>query len=188
MGDGGGCHPRDNIALSWLARELDLSFDWFESIMLARERQTDWLADLVEEHHERRGYEHRRIGLYGRAFKAGTNLTVGSPASLLRNLLEERGFEVAMYDPHLDEGPCPFSEPGVYVVATRHDDFADAMWSYPAGSVVVDPWRFVPQRSDVEVVHVGVGVAPTPVDTPTAEAVAGGNGQPAGRTVVLDEA
>ena len=21
MGDGGGCHPRDNIALSWLARK-----------------------------------------------------------------------------------------------------------------------------------------------------------------------
>ena len=27
MGDGGGCHPRDNIALSWLAREIDLSRD-----------------------------------------------------------------------------------------------------------------------------------------------------------------
>lgn len=29
MGDGGGCHPRDNIALSWLARQLDLSYDFF---------------------------------------------------------------------------------------------------------------------------------------------------------------
>ena len=37
MGDGGGCHPRDNIALSWLARELDLSYDWFESVMIGRE-------------------------------------------------------------------------------------------------------------------------------------------------------
>ena len=40
MGDGGGCHPRDNIALSWLARELDLSYDFFEHLMIARERQT----------------------------------------------------------------------------------------------------------------------------------------------------
>ena len=30
MGDGGGCHPRDNIALSWLAQKLNLSTDWFE--------------------------------------------------------------------------------------------------------------------------------------------------------------
>ena len=28
MGDGGSCHPRDNIALSWLSRELNLSFDF----------------------------------------------------------------------------------------------------------------------------------------------------------------
>jgi len=42
MGDGGGCHPRDNIALSWLAQRLDLSFDWFASVMGAREKQTVW--------------------------------------------------------------------------------------------------------------------------------------------------
>jgi UDPglucose 6-dehydrogenase len=159
MGDGGGCHPRDNIALSWLARELDLSYDWFEHVMVARERQTDWLADLVEEHHERLAFPHRRVGIYGRAFKAGTNLTVGSPATLLRNLLEERGFAVDMYDPYIDDGPCPFVEPAVYVVATRHAEFADPEWTFPRGSAVLDPWRFVSRRDGVEVVHVGVGVA-----------------------------
>ena len=157
MGDGGGCHPRDNIALSWLARELDLSSDWFESIMLTRETQTDWLADLVEEHHERRAFPQRRVGIYGRAFKAGTNLTVGSPATLLANLLEERGFEVEMYDPHIDEGPCPFDEPGVYFVATNHDEFSRPDWTFPAGSVVIDPWRTVIAREGVEIVPIGVG-------------------------------
>jgi len=33
MGDGGACHPRDNIALSWLSKKLNLSYDWFEHIM-----------------------------------------------------------------------------------------------------------------------------------------------------------
>jgi UDPglucose 6-dehydrogenase len=157
MGDGGGCHPRDNIALSWLARELDLSYDWFESVMTARERQTDWLADLVAEHHARKGYEHRRVGIYGRAFKAGTNLTVGSPATLLANLLRERGFDVEQYDPYVDDGPCPFDEPAVYFVATKHTEFARPEWEFPAGSVVLDPWRFVPERTGVEVVPVGYG-------------------------------
>jgi UDPglucose 6-dehydrogenase len=157
MGDGGGCHPRDNIALSWLARELDLSYDWFESVMLARESQTEWLADLVCEAHERGEYSHKNVGIYGRAFKAGTNLVVGSPATLLANLLRERGFSVELYDPHVDAGPCPFSEPGVYFVATNHEEFARHDWRYPRGSVVIDPWRFVPPHDDVEIVHVGVG-------------------------------
>src|SRR5262249_23174207 len=101
MGDGGGCHPRDNIALSWLARELDLSYDWFENVMLCREKQTEWLADLIEEHQQRGGFGAKRVGIYGRSFKAGTNLTVGSPATLLANILQERGFEVSFYDPYI---------------------------------------------------------------------------------------
>ena len=32
MGDGGGCHPRDNIALSWLSDKLGVSFNWFDNI------------------------------------------------------------------------------------------------------------------------------------------------------------
>ena len=47
MGDGGGCHPRDNIALSWLSRKVDLSYDWYENLMLSREKHTEWLADIT---------------------------------------------------------------------------------------------------------------------------------------------
>ena len=157
IGDGGACHPRDNIALSWLARQLDLSYDWFEGVMIARERQTDWLADLVAQHHGRRGYGHQRVGIYGRAFKEATNLTVGSPATLLANLLGERGFEVELYDPYVDSGPCPFDEAGVYVVATKHAEFGRPDWPFPLGSVVIDPWRYVPARADVEVIPIGIG-------------------------------
>ena len=170
MGDGGGCHPRDNIALSWLAREIDLSYDWFENVMLCREQQTDWLADLIEEAFEARGFAQRKVGIYGRAFKEQTNLTVGSPATLLRNLLEERGFEVELYDPYVDGGSCPFDEAGVYFVATRHSEFADPSWSYPSGSVVIDPWRFVPLRDDVEIVHVGAADSALPTERLAADA------------------
>lgn len=155
MGDGGGCHPRDNIALSWLARQLNLSYDWFENLMICREKQTDWLADLIEEQHSRRSYMHKRVGIYGRAFKAATNLTVGSPATLLANLLKERGFEVHMYDPHVDLTPCPFDWPGVYFVATNHSEFADPAWRFPQGSIVIDPWRYIPKQAGVEVIPVG---------------------------------
>lgn len=86
MADGGGCHPRDNIALSWLARELNMKFDWFDSIMKQREKQTEWLADLIKEQHEKSGLP---VVILGRSFKKGTNIVVGSPAILLKNILKE---------------------------------------------------------------------------------------------------
>jgi len=88
MGDGGGCHPRDNIALSWLARETNLSFDLFEALMVCREKQTEWLADLIQEEVNAHGLH--KVEIMGKAYKPETALTVGSPATLLANILEER--------------------------------------------------------------------------------------------------
>ena len=53
MGDAGPCHPRDNIALRWLAENLDLGYDIFDTVMNAREKQAEHLAvyltDLADE-------------------------------------------------------------------------------------------------------------------------------------------
>ena len=99
MGDGGGCHPRDNIALSYLARKVNLSFDWYDALMKQRERQTQWLADILM-------FQCRKTGMdpiiLGMTFKKETNLTVGSPALLLANLVND--VELTVFDPHLDEG------------------------------------------------------------------------------------
>ena len=50
MGDGGSCHPRDNIALRWLAKDLGLGYDLFESIITAREKQAENMALAILEH------------------------------------------------------------------------------------------------------------------------------------------
>ena len=47
MPDGGSCHPRDNIAMRWLAQEYDLGYDLFQNVMLAREVQAKNMADAV---------------------------------------------------------------------------------------------------------------------------------------------
>lgn len=86
MGDGGGCHPRDNIALSWLAQEVQLSYDLFDSIMQCREAQTEWLADQAI-------FEGGHLTLLGKAYKPETNLTTGSPALLMANILHGHGLE-----------------------------------------------------------------------------------------------
>lgn len=102
MGDSGGCHPRDNIALSWLAREHDLSFDLFSALMECRERQTEWLANLTEETAWEYAADNATpapIEILGKAYKPETNLTVGSSATLLSNILKERGVEHEHTDP-----------------------------------------------------------------------------------------
>jgi len=147
MGDGGGCHPRDNIALSWLAKKIDMSYDWYENLMICREEQTDWLADLIHEH---RG--DLPVTILGKCFKKETNLTVGSPSILLKNLLEERAEQVDMYDPWVDDHEIQLTKQ-CYFIGTNHDKFLD--YKFPAGSVVLDPWGMIQDQPGVNVIRIG---------------------------------
>lgn len=171
MGDGGGCHPRDNIALSWLSRKLGMTFDFHEAIMMAREKQTDFLANLVEKYHKVGIYsaedftvkEYRTLPvvILGKAFKEQTNLEVGSPAILLKNILAERGIEAEMYDPWVDKAedktvnPYANGPAKCFFIGTHHAVFRD--YKFPAGSVVIDPWRMIPEQPGVFVFGVGKG-------------------------------
>jgi UDPglucose 6-dehydrogenase len=150
MGDGGGCHPRDNIAMSWLSRKLSLKYDIFESLMMSREAQTEWLADLMC------SYELPKA-ILGYSFKAESNLTVGSSAILLKTILEERGIRPFLYDPHVEGAKRDLSKqnPHVYLIGAKHSEFQDL--KFASGSVVIDPWRFMPpQPEGVKLVRVGV--------------------------------
>ena len=149
MGDGGGCHPRDNIALSWLSDKLDLSYNWYENLMLCRENQTDWLSDLIIQHKQ-----DLPIVILGKTFKKETNLTVGSPSILLKNILEERGYAVDMFDPYIDlQDTPPLDSPALFFIGTNHDLFID--YKFPKGSIIIDPWRFLSEQEDVKLVSVG---------------------------------
>jgi UDPglucose 6-dehydrogenase len=150
MGDGGPCHPRDNVALSWLARELGLKHDIFSDVMQAREDQTEWLADLIE---ERAG--ELPIVLLGKAFKPDTHLADGSPALLLASILRERGVVFAHYDGRVDGVQLDLQRESrsLFFLATRHPEYRDA--HFPPGSIVLDPWGYVPDRDGVTVVRIG---------------------------------
>jgi len=150
MGDGGPCHPRDNIALSWLAERLSLSADIFGSMMSAREHQTAWLADLICAEAD----GELPIIILGKAFKAGSSLLDGSPAMLLAALLRDRRVEFSQYDDVVEGGPTGIGpHPALFFIATRHPHYAEA--SYPPGSKVIDPWGFVPDQDAVSVIRVG---------------------------------
>jgi len=135
MGDGGGCHPRDNIALSWLARELDLSFDYFEAIMIAREKQTEWLAKLIKEKVDETGLP---LVICGISFKKNINLTVGSPVLLMEKMLDELGVEYEEYDPVVYQGQNHPNKKAIYFLGMNHSCFEGI--NFPEGSVFIDPW------------------------------------------------
>jgi hypothetical protein len=140
------CHPRDAIALSWLSRKLDLSHDLFEDVMKTREDLTEWFAKLMEEH------DLPKV-ILGKAFKPGVNLVVGSPSILLKNIMEERGHKVEMYDPYIDS-VLPNFKPSVFLIGTKHPEFVN--FKFPKGSVVIDPWRYIPEDIDgVKVIGIG---------------------------------
>lgn len=149
MGDGGGCHPRDNIALSWLAKRVSLSYDWFEHTMIAREKQTEWLSHMIIKQHQ---LTKLPIVIMGKSFKEETNITVGSPSILLKNMLEEKGHHVLMYDPHIDGDPPEFG-PSVFFIGTKHKAFID--FPYPKDSYIIDPWRYIPDSADLHVMRIG---------------------------------
>ena len=149
MGDGGGCHPRDNIALSWLARKLDISNDFFDQIMKQREKQTDWLVELIKENK----ISDKEIYILGKSFKPETNITTGSPAILLENLLKENNIEAISYDPYVDK-KSPEFKVGLYFIGTKHDIFEN--FDFPKGSVVLDPFRMINSELDgVKVIRIG---------------------------------
>ncbi len=148
MGDGGGCHPRDNIAMSWLAGELELSHNFFEDLMRAREDQTYWLAKLIETSHKETGLP---VIVLGKSYKPETNLTVGSPSILLSRMLDELGTEHTSWDPYIDE---PRSWPtAIYFIATNHPGFTE--FDFPSDSTVIDPWRMIPAQDGINLMSLG---------------------------------
>jgi UDPglucose 6-dehydrogenase len=150
MGDGGACHPRDNIALSWLAREIDLSYDWYENLMISREKHTEWLANLCIEYSEKTGLE---IMILGRSFKKESNLTTGSPSYLLKNILKEKQIEVSIHDPYIDKETLDLKTPKLFFIGTDHDVFKN--YVFPEGSTVIDPWRIIDRNEQFNLISVG---------------------------------
>lgn len=147
------CHPRDNRALSYLADELCLSADPFHFVMEARDLQTEYIASVVDDIARRTELP---VAMMGRTFKPETNLEIDSPALLLGQYLTDMGHVIRWYDPITLPDPLP-DGPHLYVVATAHKQFIN--YPYWRDSVIVDPWRIVPDVPGCVVRRIGGGEA-----------------------------
>ena len=161
MGDGGGCHPRDNIALRYMAQELDLGYDLFDSIMNAREKQAKNLAELLVKLAQERN---QPIVIHGKAYKPGVEYCDGSYSLLIGCYCKELGIDPIYVDPLTDDiynpsDPCVFlmahSATTTYKYTILSNLAFDSLYcEIPDGSTVVDPWRTY-QNEKCTVIHYG---------------------------------
>lgn len=136
MGDGGPCHPRDNIALSWLAENLNLGYDLFHAIMTSREQQAQLMAQQLMTYH-------LPIHILGKSFKPVTHLTDGSSSMLVAYYCEQQGHTVTW--------DTIGHEPAVYLLSHPYNN-----QKFPQGSIIVDPWRTCPKQPNCSVIYYGL--------------------------------
>ena len=164
MGDAGACHPRDNIALRWLAEHYDVGYDLFDTIMHAREIQAKNLALFLIEHAKKANLP---IIIHGKAYKPDVEYCIGSYSTLVGHYVKEAGVSVHYVDPLADD-PADVVQsiagPAVYLWAhnrkityeyTGEQQDTKPYCHIAGGSIIIDPWRKLASTSAVKVIHYG---------------------------------
>ncbi len=128
MGDGGACHPRDNIALRWLSRKLGLGYDLFGAIMSAREQQAENIAVEILKHG-------KNVFFSSNSYKPGTDLVDGSYSLLVQHYIKKHKGLIASQ---------PDNSVEVIVRVHESDNIVDN------GKIIIfDPWRSYPPAPNV---------------------------------------
>lgn len=162
MGDAGPCHPRDNIALRWLAEKLDLGYDIFDTVMSAREQQAKNIARYLAK--IQRQYN-LPIFIMGKAYKPDVDFVDGSYSLLIGHYLESVQAKFFYIDPLTGDKPPFEGMPVIAFLAHNRQITYGYTGDLPAqelyvdlepGSVIVDPWRTYPQdNTNYKVIHYG---------------------------------
>ncbi|MDH4309296.1 MAG: UDP-glucose/GDP-mannose dehydrogenase family protein [Acidimicrobiia bacterium] len=129
-GYGGSCFPKDTIALLATSRQAGYEFTLLQSVVDADRSQRHWIVgnirrmlggDLAD----------KRIGMWGVAFKAGTDDIRESPALKIASMLRSEGAVIAASDPEahsldVEMAPDPIAAAKgaeLLVVATEWPEF-----------------------------------------------------------------
>ena len=165
MGDAGACHPRDNIALRWLAEEYNIGYDLFDTVMHAREVQAKNLALFLVDQAQRHSLP---IVIHGKAYKPDVEYCIGSYSTLVGFYIREAGLPVVYVDPLADDrancldtidGPALFlwaHNRKITYEYTGNTPDTQPYCKIESGSIIVDPWRKLPvDMPGVAVLHYG---------------------------------
>jgi len=160
MGDGGACHPRDNIALRYMAKNLDLQYDLFDAVMQSREVQAENMAKLLCA--KAKEYE-LPVLIHGVSYKPGVEYLDGSYSLLVAHYCNKHNHNPILVDVITHNDPGPYK--AVVLLAhnnkvtydyTNNTQTDELYCELEQGSVIVDPWRSYPKDdSRYTVIHYG---------------------------------
>ncbi|ELY54934.1 UDP-glucose 6-dehydrogenase [Natronococcus amylolyticus DSM 10524] len=162
VGWGGSCFPKDVNAIIAAARETGYDPALLEATVEVNDRQPERMLDLLEKHVDLEG---ARIAVLGLAFKPQTDDIRNSRAIPTIENLQERGAEVAAYDPvaidpmrerfpeieYADSAADALADADGTVVVTDWDEFAalDEEFDAMKNGVVVDGRRIIQRRDGI---------------------------------------
>jgi UDPglucose 6-dehydrogenase len=161
MGDAGPCHPRDNIALRYLAEELNLGYDIFDTVMHAREMQANNIACYLLDLQERNDLP---IVIHGKSYKPDVDMLEGSYSLLIGHYLNSHGAHFLYCDPLTDDPVQDDTAAVVFLAHNRQITYGytgelpqqQLYFSPGHGSIIVDPWRrYTTRNPSYKVIHYG---------------------------------
>ncbi len=172
---GGSCLPKDVRALQYRAKEMDVAMPVIESILGSNRLQIEHAIDMVVHS------GHKRVGLLGFSFKAGTDDLRESPIVILAEALLGKGYALKIYDrnvslarlvganreyiehqiPHLSSLLCQtleevIDESDVIVVGNAAPEFSDAVTRCRPDQTVIDLVRLPVDRTAVAAKYEGI--------------------------------
>jgi GDP-mannose 6-dehydrogenase len=172
---GGSCLPKDVRALQYRAKEVDVDMPVIESILGSNRLQIEHAIDLVVHS------GHKRVGLLGFSFKAGTDDLRESPIVILAEALLGKGYQLKIYDrnvslarlvganreyiehqiPHLSSLLCETVDEvidgsDVIVVGNAAPEFTEAVTRCRPDQAVIDLVRLPVDRAAVAAKYEGI--------------------------------
>lgn len=171
---GGPCFPRDNLAMSALARHMGVPADLSQAVDSFNRGQVRWLAELVESHVPPGG----TAGILGLTYKPSTDVVEEAVGFLLAQELARRGCRVLAFDPAGQGNSAPVlrgkaeftvsaadcvAHADVVVLATPWQDFSSipsVQWARPnSPRIVIDCWRVLKHLAGAPGVrYIGLGM------------------------------
>jgi GDP-mannose 6-dehydrogenase len=172
---GGSCLPKDVRALTYKARSMDLSTPILNAIMPSNQVQIDKGVSMIMD----KG--HRKIGVLGFSFKAGTDDLRESPLVEMIEALLGKGYQVKIYDRNVSlaclhganraylEREIPhiatlmrntieevLADSEVIVLGNRAPEFTQALQQVREDQVVIDLVRISPEIDVLDGQYVGI--------------------------------
>ena len=152
MGDGGACHPRDNIALRFLSQKANLGYNIFQDITKYRDIQAKNIAKRIKDIAESAKLS---VLIHGISYKPDVPYTNGSYSLLIASYLKQFGIKITIIDNNIPDYRDITVQNKVVVFLSHPIKLEkELLCALPYGSIIIDPWRSF-NSSNYTVIHYG---------------------------------